>query len=386
MPALNARRDRWLIRGLWLAGIVVFCIAWPVIEYPTFDIEPQERTKAFLQLVLLHGSWLLWPLLAQSVWKAVRRVREHRHARASGAIVLGVVCALLCYARFVEPNELVVRRTVIAAPIDLDIAVVADIHVGIYTRTSKLRQMVDRLNALHVNLVLFAGDLTYDPPKDLAAALAPLRHLNKPMYAILGNHDVQLPGPPLAHKIYRALAGSPVHFIYHRVVDFPTFRLAGLYDWWSTRDDAKFLDALPRDKPLIVLMHQPHSLRALKGVHFALAIAGHTHGGQVALPWLTDKLFMLIRDEKYVNGYYDTPTGKLFVTPGVGVTGVPLRFNDPPTIDVLELRRDARGRGAAETSRPRVVHTRARASTTPAGSPLRADPAAPLTQGGKISP
>ncbi len=342
MPALNARRDRWLIRGLWLAGIVVFCIAWPVIEYPTFDIEPQERTKAFLQLVLLHGSWLLWPLLAQSVWKAVRRLREHRHARASGAIVLGVACALLCYARFVEPNELVVRRTVIAAPIDLDIAVVGDIHVGIYTRTSKLSQMVDRLNALHVNLVLFAGDLTYDPPKDLAAALAPLRDLNKPMYAILGNHDVQLPGPPLAHKIYRVLAGSPVHFIYHRVVDFPTFRLAGLYDWWSARDDAGFLKALPRNKPLLVLMHHPHSLRALKGVDFALAIAGHTHGGQVAIPWLTDEIFLLTRDEKYVDGYYDTPTGKLFVTPGVGVTGVPLRFNCPPTIDVLELRRDAR--------------------------------------------
>jgi predicted MPP superfamily phosphohydrolase len=50
-------------------------------------------------------------------------------------------------------------------------------------------------------------------------------------------------------------------------------------------------------------------------------------------------MFMLIRDEKYVNGYYDTPTGKLFVTPGIGMTGVPLRFDCPPTIDVLELRR-----------------------------------------------
>jgi predicted MPP superfamily phosphohydrolase len=114
-----------------------------------------------------------------------------------------------------------------------------------------------------------------------------------------------------------------------------------LYDWWSGRDDADFLKAVPRDKPLLILMHQPHSLRALHGIDFALAMAGHTHGGQVYIPWLTDQMFLRIRDEKYVDGYYDTPAGKLFVTPGVGVTGVPLRFDCPPTIDVLELRRHA---------------------------------------------
>lgn len=339
---MNARRTRWLSRGLWLAGIAIFCIVWPALEYPQFDIEPQQRIKAFLQLVLLHGSWLLWPLLVQSAYQATARFRQHRHWRASGASVLAIVCLLLCYARFVAPNLLIVRRTVIPAPIDLNIALVSDPHVGIYTRPAKLRQMVDKLNSLHVDLVLFAGDLTYDPPKDLAVALSPLKKLNEPMYAVLGNHDVQLPGPPLANKIHRALAGSPVHFIEHRVIDFPSFRLAGLYDWWSGRDHTGFLRALPHDKPLLVLMHQPHSLRALRGVDFALAMAGHTHGGQVYIPWLTDKVFLLVRDEKYVNGYYDTPAGKLFVTPGVGVTGLPLRFDCPPTIDVLELRRHVR--------------------------------------------
>jgi len=342
MPALSIRRRRWLWRGAWVAAIVAFCLVWPAWEYPRFDIEPQQRLKAFLQLVLLHGSWLLWPLLLQSGFKAWLRRREQRGWRAGGAIALVLVCAVLCWARFIEPNELVVRRTVIPAPIDLNIALVSDMHVGIYTRTGKLEQMVRKLNSLHVDMVLIAGDLTYDPPDDLATTLAPLRHINKPVYVVLGNHDVQLPGPPLVHKIVRAMAAPNVHFIEHRVIDFPGFRLAGLYDWWSGRDDTAFLKALPQDKPLLILMHQPHSLRALHGVDFALAMAGHTHGGQVYIPWLTEKMFMLTRDEKYVNGYYDTPTGKLFVTPGIGVTGVPLRFDCPPTIDVLELRHDVR--------------------------------------------
>lgn len=342
MPALSRRCVRWVLRGAWLVGVVVFCLIWPALEFPHFDIEPQQRAKAFLQLALLHGSWLLWPLLVQSAFKAVARFREHRRARASGAIVLAVACALLCYARFVEPNELVVRRTVIPAPLDLNIALVSDVHIGIYTRPAKLVQMVRKLNALHVDLVLFAGDVTYDPPKNLATALAPLRDLNKPMYAVLGNHDVELPGPPLMRRIHAALAGAPMHFIEHRAIDFPGFRLAGLYDWWSGRDDTAFLHALPRDKPLLVLMHQPHSLAALRGIDFALAMAGHTHGGQVYLPWLTDWVFLQTRGEKYVGGYYATPVGNLFVTTGIGVTGVPLRFDCPPVIDVLELRRDVR--------------------------------------------
>jgi predicted MPP superfamily phosphohydrolase len=340
MSALSTDRRRWLWRSAWLAAILVFCVAWPAWEYPTFDIEPQQRVKAFVQLALLHGSWLLWPLLLQSGFKAWQRWRERHRWRACGAAALTVACALLCYARFVEPNELVVRRTVITAPIDLDVALVSDIHVGIFTRTGKLEQMVRKLNALHVDMVLVAGDLTYDPPYDLVATLAPLRHLDKPTYVVLGNHDVRLPGPPLARRIVQAMAAPNVHFIEHRVVDFPNFRLAGLYDWWSGRDDTAFLKALPHDKPLLVLMHQPHSLRALRGVDFALAMAGHTHGGQIYLPWLTDAMFRRTRDEQYVNGSYDTPTGKLFVTPGIGVTGVPLRFDCPPTIDVLELRRD----------------------------------------------
>ena len=342
MPALSARRRRWLWRGAWLAVIVVFCIVWPAWEYPTFDIEPQQRLKAFAQLVLLHGSWLLWPLLLQSVFKAWLRSHEQRRLRAAGALALALVCGVLCWARFVAPNRMVIRQTMIPAPVDLNIALVSDMHIGIFTRTAKLAQMVAKLNALHVDMVLIAGDLTYDPPHDLTAALAPLRHIDKPVYVVLGNHDVQLPGPPLAHRIVRAMAAPNVQFIEHRVIDFPAFRLAGLYDWWSGRDDAAFLKSLPHDKPLLILMHQPHSLRALHGVDFALAMAGHTHGGQVYIPGLTEKMFMLIRDEPYVNGFYDTPTGKLFVTPGIGMTGVPLRFDCPPTIDVLELRKHVR--------------------------------------------
>jgi predicted MPP superfamily phosphohydrolase len=292
---------------------------------------------------MLHGSWLLFPLMAEAALILVNRAHWHYYRRATGAALVLVLSLLLVYARYVEPRLLVVRTTVVPAPVDLDIALVSDIHVGVFTRSDKLQQTVDRLNAMHVDLVLFAGDLTYDPPRDLAAALAPLKRLNKPMYAVFGNHDVQLPGPPLENRIREALSGSPVIFIEHRVIDFPKVRVAGLYDYWTALDDTAFLRGLPHDKPLLVLMHQPHSLRELRGVDFLLAMAGHTHGGQVSLPWITAAVFKADRDEIYIDGLYDTPLGKLFVTPGVGITGTPVRLNCPPTIDLIELRRTAKG-------------------------------------------
>jgi len=334
--------SRWYVRlGLWLIAIGIFGVAWPAWEMPHFIIEPENRWKAFLQLAMLHGSWLLFPAMLEAALILRNRAHRRHWRRAAGAALVLLLALLGAWARFVEPNILIVRTTVVPAPIDLDVAVVADVHIGLFTRPDKLRQMVDRLNAMHVDLVLFAGDLTYDPPRDLRAALAPLRKLNKPMYAVLGNHDVQLPGPPLETKIHAALAGAPVIFIEHRVLDFPDFRLAGLYDYWTALDDAGFLRKLPADKPLLILMHQPHTLRKLHGVHFALAMAGHTHGGQVALPWITAHVFKVDRDEIYIDGLYRTPLGELFVTSGVGITGTPVRLNCPSRIDLLELRRAA---------------------------------------------
>jgi uncharacterized protein len=147
---------------------------------------------------------------------------------------------------------------------------------------------VRKLNALHVELVRFAGDLTYDPPKNLSRARAA---------AETGQTDVRgarqprrrTSGTAARRQDHRVLAGSPLHFVEDRVIDFPDFRLVGLHDWWSGRDDTTFLEILPHDKPLLVPMKQPHSLR---GVDFALAMAGHTHGGQVSIPWLTDAVFL----------------------------------------------------------------------------------------------
>ncbi|HXS73681.1 MAG TPA: metallophosphoesterase [Rhodanobacteraceae bacterium] len=334
--------SRWYVRlALWLIAIGIFGAWWPAWELPHFIIEPQNRLKAFLQLAMLHGAWLLFPAMLEATLIMVNRARRRHYRRAAGGALVLLACLLGAWARFVEPNILVVRTTMVPAPIDLNIALVADVHVGLFTRPDKLRQMVRKLNAMHVDLVLFAGDLTYDPPRDLRAALSPLRELNKPMYAVLGNHDVQLPGPPLEQRIRAALAGAPVIFTEHRVLDFPNFRLAGLYDYWTGLDNADFLRALPGDKPLLVLMHQPHSLRKLRGVHFALAMAGHTHGGQVSLPWITAYVFRKDRDEIYIDGLYDTPAGMLFVTRGVGITGSPVRLDCPSTIDLLELRRTA---------------------------------------------
>ena len=82
-----------------------------------------------------------------------------------------------------------------AEPVRL--AVIADIHWGLFYRDSQLVDLVERLNALDVDAVMVAGDWTHEPPPDLTAGLAPLAKIRHPVFAVLGNHDVESPGPPL---------------------------------------------------------------------------------------------------------------------------------------------------------------------------------------------
>lgn len=74
------------------------------------------------------------------------------------------------------------------------IALVSDLHVGMFAQESLTQRVVDQLNSLDLDMVLFAGDRTYEPrPGDLATLLGPLEDLQHTSYAVLGNHDVGVP-------------------------------------------------------------------------------------------------------------------------------------------------------------------------------------------------
>jgi uncharacterized protein len=292
--------------------------------------------KLLLKQCIYYGSWLVWPLALWAIWTL-----RHRRGRWLAMLLLAG-CAVFAWARFVEPHWIRVQQaTLTGTGARARVALISDLHLGLYKGRDDLRRVVDRINALQVDAVLIAGDLTYEPGGHaLAPLFAPLSALRAPAFAVLGNHDQQKPGPDIDTELRAALAVHGVMVIEDRQVALKGFRLAGLGDRWAHRDDASFLSVLPSQGPLLVLAHNPDSAIELSPRHVSLVLSGHTHGGQIRIPWLYKRVIPSQNGFDRGEQILQTPQGpvRVYTTVGTGEVGLPLRLFNRPTIDVLELR------------------------------------------------
>lgn len=293
--------------------------------------------KILIKQCLFYGSYFAFPFIAYLLW----RMRKPGN-RVIGACLLAI-SLLFAWARFVEPQMIRVRETALAGTgINARIALISDIHLGIYKDSDFLERVVARINALPADAVVIAGDFTYEPGQEsLQTLFAPLAHLRRPVYAVLGNHDQQAPGPDIDQALRKALTDNGVEIIEGRIVDTRSgYRWAGLGDRWAGKDDPAFLKTVPVDTPTLVVVHNPDSAMGLAPKDATLVLAGHTHGGQIRIPWLYRKVIPTAYGFDRSEQLAHTPEGdvRVFTTAGIGEIGLPMRLFNPPTIDLLHLR------------------------------------------------
>lgn len=302
-------------------------------------IEPGRAAVVWFKLWLFWAAWALLP------WLLGWLLELRQAVGLRGRYLLGlVVLVVAAWGALVEPRLLVVRTHPLALPAGsppLRLALVADLHVGLFVRSWQLERLVDVLNAQEVDAVVVAGDWTYDPPLDVQAALAPLARLRHPVWAVLGNHDTQAPGPPLTAALRTALQTHGVQVLEGRSLSFKGWEIVGLGDLWGAdprADIARLLPPGPASWPRLVLAHQPDTTALLPAELATLIVSGHTHGGQIILPWITQHLVLPgMSTHGWYAGRYSTPAGTLFVTTGVGTIGLPARLGVLPRVDVLQL-------------------------------------------------
>lgn len=279
----------------------------------------------YIKFFIYYGSWFVFPFLYWFIKK-----------RWIWFILLSI---LFIYARFVEPNLLFVNDYKIHTGFKAKYALVADIHLGMYNDESILERTVEKINNQDVDAVLIAGDFTYEPQfYDMRVLFSSLKKLKVPVYAVLGNHDCQQPGPNIRDKLEEILVEYGVQVITNKSVILDGINIVGLGSLWARDNDMHVLDKYTKDDKVVVLTHNPDTTLDYAKNHYPdLTLAGHTHGGQVRIPYLYEKIIPVRGDVRWNQGLYNLSNNKVFVTSGIGEIGLPLRFLIPPTIDILEL-------------------------------------------------
>ena len=250
-------------------------------------------------------------------------------ARAA-LLILFVGAALAIWAFLWEPGRLVTRNS--SAQLScwrgspLRIAIASDLHIGSpHTGVDKLREIVGRINAGNPDVIVLLGDFVIQgiaggrkvAPEIIAPELGALR-APLGVYAVLGNHDWWLD----ARRVRTAFESAGLTMLEDSAVRLPfaggAFWLAGVSDFLEgPHDVARALASIDDDLPVIVITHNPDVFPQIPS-RACLTLAGHTHGGQVALPLVGRPIVPSKYGQRYAIGHIHENGRRLFVTSGIG--------------------------------------------------------------------
>jgi predicted MPP superfamily phosphohydrolase len=219
------------------------------------------------------------------------------------------------------------------------IALVADVHTGIFTTPTMLNRIAAATNDLRADLILFGGDLINLSHADLPSALDMVMKLDAPqgMYMIQGNHDVVEPAWDFNKTVRRRGVNLLVDQIATLTPRGVPIQILGTA-WFQKEEQMRVsvaTVAANRDLTCfpILLAHHPHSWDEATARGLPLTLSGHTHGGQIML---TKNIGGGPLRFRYWSGLYEQPESKLIVSNGVG-NWFPIRINAPAEILKITL-------------------------------------------------
>ncbi len=303
-------------------------------------------------VLALGGAWLAtWLVGALTVEAGMIGRLAHEpvfgggfHQLAAAAVALTGGAVAYGYAhgyRQLTVTSLVVPVPGLGAP--LRIVQVSDLHLGPLADRAALREAIDRVVILAPDIVCVTGDIVDSPATDLAKWMPELARLAAPLgvFAILGNHDVRVGGERIASALARWTSWRLLRDEVATIeANGGRLFVVGLDDRpASEAADAlpPLLARLPAGVPTIVLAHRPSVFPIAAAAGVPLVLAGHTHGGQLAVPGLPRLNVARLLVTEYDAGAFTRGDTLLHVNRGLGTSGQRIRVGAPREISVLTL-------------------------------------------------
>ena len=229
----------------------------------------------------------------------------------------------------------------------LDLVHITDLHIGPLLHPERLRGFVERINALEPDLIVITGDIFDFDSRYIEEGCRELAKLTaiRGVFAVLGNHDHYTGTEDVVSGLQRLTSIRLLRDEWERIdIDGAHFVIAGLEDplegWMDKHQESEVLERfaaeIPDHLPSLVLAHRPSFFHHAEALGFPLILSGHTHGGQIALPFATNhNASRMISDN--TRGLFHRGESKMYVSRGLGMAGLPLRLNCPREIALLQL-------------------------------------------------
>lgn len=256
------------------------------------------------------------------------------------------------YGYLMQPNRFDVATVSLKLPrlsrrfSGLRVVLISDVHMGGWMNGKRLQYVADLITAQKPDVLLITGDffigrnvsvMTQQTIQELTAGLSRLA-TSFPTFAVLGNHDYWID----SEKVRRILETSGVMDLTNAVFTLKrqedNLHICGVDDVWE--GDARLdqvVAQLADDSAAILLAHEPDfaDISAATG-RFDLQLSGHTHGGQIVLPFIGPPILPYL-GRKYPSGLYKVRGMYQYTNRGIGMGRLPLRINCPPEITLFIL-------------------------------------------------
>lgn len=262
-------------------------------------------------------------------------MKLNRLSRRHFLLTLGTACAgapvaTLTDARWLEPTWLKVRHLRAGeGPPAVRLVHFSDLHYK--GDRAYAESVIKTINSFSPDLVCFTGDIM-EQARFLPEALEILSGIQSPLFGVPGNHDYSSGASfEVIGQCFAATGGAWL-LNEQQAVAGGKINLVGI----TCRSFYHVAPPLNPEAKTVLLMHYPAWIKYQGDQRFDLALAGHSHGGQVRVPFY-GALVLPDGVDQYDLGLFQTPAGPLYVNPGIGWFYYDVRFNCRPEVTVIEI-------------------------------------------------
>lgn len=273
------------------------------------------------------------------------------------AVVISAFMIVLSYSYFIEPNRIVTE----SLNLDLNCSAISgtmarfvqisDLHFNKDTTDRKIADIYDGIKIQEPSAVFITGDLISDKGGvertiDLVGKISG----EYPVYIVFGNWDywsLDFDMKDYASRLETAGAKVITNKNDGFAINGNKFYILGVKDPYTSGENAddieKALNGIDESVKSckILLAHSPNVIKYAKNKGIDIILVGHTHGGQIYIPFLSEQFIPARREagKGFVRGLYEIDNDRMYVNRGIGMSTVPMRFLVPPEITVITINR-----------------------------------------------